>query len=49
VGSDLVTVALGIKAKYNRNLEVGITYERPLTDTSRVMEHRIVTELILRY
>jgi len=49
VGSDLVTVAVGMKAKCNRNLEVGITYERPLTDTSRVLEHRIVAELILRY
>lgn len=49
VGSDLVTVAVGFKAKCNRSAEVGVTYERPLTDTPRVLEHRIIAEFILRY
>lgn len=49
VGSDLVTVAVGIKAKCTRNTELGITYERPLTDTPRVLEHRVIAEFILRY
>ncbi len=49
VGSDLVTFAVGVKAKCNRHLEVGVTYEHPLTDTPRVLEHRIIAELILRY
>lgn len=49
VGSDLVTVAVGFKAKCSRSAELGITYERPLTDTPRVLEHRILAEFILRY
>ena len=49
VGSDLVTLAFGIRAKCNRSAEAGITYEKSLSDTSRVLNHRIVAEFILRY
>lgn len=49
VGSDLVTIAVGFKAKCNRSAEVGVTYERPITETDRIMEHRIIAEFILRY
>lgn len=49
VGSDLITIALGVKAKWNRNVEVGVTYERPLSETPRVQEHRVVAEVLLRY
>jgi hypothetical protein len=49
VDSDLVTIAAGFRAKCNRSLEIGVTYERPLTETPRLLDHRIVAELILRY
>lgn len=49
VGSDLITVAVGLKARYNRMAEFGVTYERPLSETPRVLEHRIIAELIVRY
>lgn len=49
VGSDLVTLAVGLRAKCNRSAEVGVTYECPLGDPARVLEHRIIAEFILRY
>ncbi len=49
INSDLVTIAAGLRAKCNRSLEIGVVYERPLTDTPRLLEHRIVAELTLRY
>lgn len=48
-GSDLVTMAFGFRAKCNRSAELGLTYERPLTDTGRVLDHRVIAEFILRY
>ena len=48
-GSDLLTIAVGFRAKCNRSAELGVTYERPLNDTGRVLEHRVIAELILRY
>lgn len=49
INSDLVTIAAGFRAKCNRSLEVGVVYERPLTETPRLLDHRIVAELTLRY
>ncbi|MBL8822322.1 MAG: hypothetical protein JNJ77_07015 [Planctomycetia bacterium] len=48
-GSDLVTVAVGLKARYNRMAEFGVTYERPLSETPRLLEHRIIAEVVVRY
>jgi hypothetical protein len=49
VGSDLVTAAVGVKAKCNRNFEVGVAYEKSLTGTARLLDHRITVELLFRY
>jgi hypothetical protein len=48
-GSDLLTVALGVKARYSRNLEAGIAYEKSITGTNRLLNHRFVVELVMRY
>jgi hypothetical protein len=48
-GSDLVTVAAGLKVKCNRNLEAGVAYEKSVTGTTRLLDQRIIAELILRY
>lgn len=48
-GSDLVTVAIGLKARYNRMAEFGVTYEHPLSETPRLLEHRIIAEVVVRY
>jgi hypothetical protein len=49
VGSDLVTMAVGLKMKCNRNLEAGVAYEKSVTGTNRLLDQRIIAELILRY
>ncbi|HMP17660.1 MAG TPA: hypothetical protein PKD72_11595 [Gemmatales bacterium] len=49
LNSDLVTIAAGFRAKCNRSMEFGVTYERPLSETPRLIEHRVIAELILRY
>jgi hypothetical protein len=48
-GSDLVTAALGLKIKCNRNLEAGVAYEKSLTGGQRLLDQRVIAELIFRY
>lgn len=48
-GNTIVTMAFGMKAKINCNLECGAAYEFPISDRKDLLENRIVTELILRY
>jgi len=49
VGSDLVTAAVGVKAKCSRLLEAGVAYEKSISGTPRLLDHRVVVELVLRY
>ncbi len=49
VGSDLVTFAVGMKAKYSRMLEAGLAYEKSISGTPRTLEHRLIAEVIFRY
>jgi hypothetical protein len=49
VGSDLLTAAVGVKARYSRILEAGLAYEKSLSGTNRLLDHRFVVELVLRY
>jgi hypothetical protein len=48
-GNDIVTGAFGGKYKPNRNTEIGLAYEVPLTDRRDVLENRLTADLILRY
>jgi hypothetical protein len=48
-GNDIVTGAFGGKYKPNRNTEIGLAYEVPLTDRRDVLENRLTADLIFRY
>lgn len=48
-GDNLVTVAVGAKAKLNRHVDVGIAWETPISNREDLIQNRITTELILRY
>ncbi len=48
-GNDLVTKNFGTKFKPNRNLEMGIAYEFPLSNFQDIIKDRIQMDLILRY
>lgn len=48
-GNDFVTGAIGVKYKPNRKTEIGLAYEKPLTDREDVMENRLTFDMIFRY
>lgn len=48
-GNDLVTQAIGIKAKPRRSVEAGLAYEFPLTARKGLLENRLTADLIFRY
>lgn len=48
-GNNIVTQAVGLKYKRDRNREIGIAYEFPVTDRRDVMENRITVDWIFRY
>jgi len=48
-GNNIVTQAIGLKYKRNRNREIGIAYEFPLTERRDVLENRITVDWIFRY
>lgn len=48
-GNDIVTNAVGVKFKRNRNRELGIAFEYPLTERKDVLENRLTVDLIVRY
>jgi hypothetical protein len=49
VGADLVTAAAGVKVKYSRIIEAGVAYEKSISGTNRLLDHRVVVELVVRY
>jgi hypothetical protein len=48
-GNNIVTNAYGLKFKPNRNIESGVAFEFPLTETRGVMDNRFTADLIFRY
>jgi hypothetical protein len=48
-GNDLVTHAIGLKAKPRSNMEAGFAWEYPMTTRQGLMENRITADLIVRY
>ncbi|GAB5403087.1 MAG: hypothetical protein Aurels2KO_13180 [Aureliella sp.] len=48
-GNDLVTQAIGLKARPRRNIEAGIAYEYPLTARQGLLEDRLTADLIFRF
>ncbi len=48
-GNDLVTQAVGLKARPRRNIEAGIAYEYPLTARQGLLENRLTADLIFRF
>lgn len=49
VGNDLVTQNVGVKLKQNRNRELGVAYEFPLTANNDIIDGRLQVDLIFRY
>jgi len=47
--NDLVTQAVGLKAKPRRNVETGIAFEFPVTERQGLMKNRLNLDLIVRY
>jgi hypothetical protein len=48
-GTNIVTNAFGSKFKPNRNVEMGVAWEFPLTQTRGILDNRLTADLILRY
>jgi hypothetical protein len=48
-GSDLVTVAVGLKAILNDHMEIGAAYERPVSQPRDLIDNRVLAEFILRF
>lgn len=48
-GRDLLTAALGVKARVSRNFETGVAWETPLSSRKDLMLHRLQVEMIFRY
>lgn len=48
-GNDLVTQAVGLKAKPRRNIETGIAWEFPLTARQGLLDNRLTADLIIRF
>jgi hypothetical protein len=48
-GTDLVTIAAGLKAHLGCHADAGIAYEIPLSNREDLLSSRLLVELILRY
>lgn len=48
-GNDLVTHAIGMKAKPRRNVEAGVAWEYPMTARQGLMDNRLTADLIVRF
>jgi hypothetical protein len=48
-GNDLVTHAIGLKARPKRNVEAGVAWEYPMTARKGLMDNRLTVDLIVRY
>lgn len=48
-GKDLLTGALGLKAKINRHIEAGAAWETPLSSRKDLVGQRLIVEMIFRY
>ncbi len=48
-GNDLVTNAVGLKAKPRQNMEAGVAWEYPLTARQGLMDNRLTADFIVRY
>lgn len=48
-GNDVVTQAVGTKFKPRSNIESGIAYEFPLTQTRGIFQERLTVDFIIRY
>jgi len=48
-GNNIVSQAVGLKAKPRRNVEAGIAYEFPLSSIKGVLDDRLTADLIFRY
>ena len=46
---DLVTLAVGLKAKLGEHAETGVAWEFPLTHPKDLIDNRLIAEFILRY
>lgn len=48
-GNDIVTGAFGLKFKPQRDTEIGVAWEVPLTERRDVMENRLTVDFIRRF
>jgi hypothetical protein len=48
-GHNLVTLALGMKARLRTNVETGFAWEFPLSNQKDLMDNRLICEFIVRY
>ena len=48
-GNDLVTSAIGLKARPKRNVEAGLAWEFPVTERKGLMDNRLTLDFIIRY
>lgn len=48
-GTDMVTLAGGLKYKFSPNVITGIAYERPISNRRNLLNDRVLVEMIFRY
>ncbi len=48
-GNDLVTNAIGMKARPRKNMEAGIAWEYPISQLEGLMDNRLTADLIVRF
>ncbi len=48
-GNDLVTNAIGLKARPRNNMEAGVAWEYPISKLEGLMDNRLTLDLIVRY
>ena len=48
-GSDVVTLAFGMRVKPAENMEVGVAWEFPVTTLEFVIKNRLTIDWIIRY
>jgi hypothetical protein len=48
-GNDLVTHAIGMKAKPRSNVEAGVAWQYPMTARQGIMDNRLTADLIVRF
>ena len=48
-GNDIVTGAFGVKWKPQRHFELGVAWEKPLTERRDVLDNRLTVDCIFRY